>query len=319
MAAKRCREEESASFLKRRSKKLWLLRHHPLPRTCLNWRGTQQTKVFWFFFSKKNLLTFFYLAPLLLTLAVVTPPWQNPDEFAHMLRAVEVAHGGLFGYRAWGTTGGESDPAIYDAYKPILGVAMHPEQRVSRAALAASGAVGSVAGQLAKRAGGKVIGVAGGADKCLFVQETLGFDACIDHRAGSLETELDVFCPEGIDVYFENVGGALQKAVWPRLKVFARMIMCGMVAEYNAAAPEPGPSLMAVVAKRLRVEGLIVSDKPHRFAEWRALAAPWVADGSLKYREDVVDGLENASAAFIGLLEGRNFGKLLVRVGPDAI
>ncbi len=108
----------------------------------MTWRETQQTKVFWFFFSKKNILSFFYLGPLLLALAVVTPPWQNPDEFAHMLRAVEVAHGGLFGYRAWGTTGGQSDPAIYDAYKPILGVAMHPEQRVSRAALAASGAVG---------------------------------------------------------------------------------------------------------------------------------------------------------------------------------
>ena len=184
---------------------------------------------------------------------------------------------------------------------------------------AASGAVGSVAGQLAKRAGAKVIGVAGGAEKCIFVQEALGFDACIDHRAGNLDTELDMFCPEGIDVYFENVGGALQKAVWPRLKVFGRMIMCGMVAEYNATAPEPGPSLMAVVAKRLRVEGLIVSDKPHRFAEWRKLAAPWVAEGRLKYREDVVDGLENAVDAFIGLLEGRNFGKLLVRVGPDAI
>jgi len=184
---------------------------------------------------------------------------------------------------------------------------------------AASGAVGSVAGQLAKRAGAKVIGVAGGADKCLFVQEVLGFDACIDHRAGNLDMELDVFCPEGIDVYFENVGGALQKAVWPRLKVFGRMVMCGMVAEYNATTPEPGPNLMTVVGKRLRVEGLIVSDKPHRFAEWRALAAPWVAEGSLKFREDVVEGLENAVAAFIGLLEGRNFGKLLVRVGPVTI
>jgi NADPH-dependent curcumin reductase CurA len=184
---------------------------------------------------------------------------------------------------------------------------------------AASGAVGSVAGQLAKRAGAKVIGVAGGAEKCLFVQETLGFDGCIDHRAGNLETELDLLCPDGIDVYFENVGGALQRAVWPRLKVFGRVIMCGMVAQYNATEPQLGPDLMQVVGKRLRVQGLIVSDKPARFAEWRGLAAPWVAEGSLKYREDVVNGLDSAVTAFIGLLEGRNFGKLVVRVGPDTI
>jgi NADPH-dependent curcumin reductase CurA len=126
-------------------------------------------------------------------------------------------------------------------------------------------------------------------------------------------------CPDGIDVYFENVGGALQKAVWPRLKAFGRVIMCGMVAQYNATAFEPGPNLMEVVGKRLRVQGLIVSDKPERFAEWRALAAPWVADGSLKYREDVVSGLDNVVDAFIGLLEGQNFGKLVVRVGPDTI
>ena len=184
---------------------------------------------------------------------------------------------------------------------------------------AASGAVGSVAGQLAKRAGAKVIGIAGGTEKSFFVQGSLGFDACIDHRTGSLETQLDLHCPSGIDVYFENVGGALQRAVWPRLNTFGRMIMCGMVAQYNATEAETGPNLMQVVAKRLRIEGLIVSDKPERFAEWRALAAPWVKDGSLKYREDIVDGLDHAVPAFIGLLEGKNFGKLLVRVGPETI
>jgi len=184
---------------------------------------------------------------------------------------------------------------------------------------AASGAVGSVAGQLAKRAGAKVIGIAGGAKKCIFVQESLGFDACVDHRAGSLDTELDIHCPNGIDVYFENVGGAVQRAVYPRLNTFGRMIMCGMVAQYNATEAEAGPNLMQVVAKRLRIEGLIVSDKPERFPEWRALAAPWVKDGSLKYREDIVDGLDRAVPAFIGLLEGHNFGKLLVRVGPETI
>jgi NADPH-dependent curcumin reductase CurA len=182
---------------------------------------------------------------------------------------------------------------------------------------AAAGAVGSVAGQIAKRAGARVVGIAGGAEKCLYVQETLGFDDCIDHRVVDLRGALEQACPNGIDVYFENVGGDVQAAVFPMLNPFGRMVMCGMVAEYNDTKPRPGPNLMPVVRKRLRIQGLIVSDKPERFAEWRALAKPWVMDGSLRYREDVVDGLENAPQALIGLLSGRNFGKLLVRVGPD--
>ena len=182
---------------------------------------------------------------------------------------------------------------------------------------AASGAVGAVAGQLAKRAGARVVGGAGGAEKCLFVQETLGFDECIDHRALDLKAALTDACPNGIDVYFENVGGELQRLVFPRLNAFGRVVMCGMVAEYNDTEPRPGPNLMMVVRNRLRIQGLIVSDKPERFAEWRALATPWVQDGSLKYREDIVDGLENAPDALIGILGGRNFGKLLVRVGAD--
>lgn len=182
---------------------------------------------------------------------------------------------------------------------------------------AASGAVGSVAGQIAKRAGARVIGIAGGADKCLWVQETLGFDACIDHRAENLDMALAAACPGGIDVYFENVGGAVQQAVFPRLNAFARVIMCGMVAQYNDKEFAPGPNLGFVVGKRIRIEGLIVSDKPHRFAEWRKLASPWVQDGSLHYRETVVDGLENAPEALILLLRGGNFGKMLVRVGAD--
>lgn len=181
---------------------------------------------------------------------------------------------------------------------------------------AASGAVGSVAGQVAKLAGCRVIGVAGGADKCRFVTGTLGFDACIDHRAGDLGAALDRECPHGIDVYWENVGGALQAAVFPRLNDFARMVMCGMIAQYNDAAPPPGPNLGPVVRKRLRIQGFIVSDQWQRLGEWRALAGPMLRDGRLKYREDVVEGLEATPAAFIGLLQGRNFGKLLVRL-PD--
>ncbi|MGA3401489.1 MAG: NADP-dependent oxidoreductase [Acetobacteraceae bacterium] len=182
---------------------------------------------------------------------------------------------------------------------------------------AASGAVGSVAGQLAKRAGARVVGIAGGAEKCLFVQETLGFDDCVDHRSMDLRRELEACCPNGIDAYFENVGGAVQAAVFDLLNPFARVAMCGMVSQYNEAAFPAGPNLGFVVGKRVLIQGFIVSDKPEKLAEWRALAAPWVTDGSLAYREDVHDGLEEAPQALAGVLGGRNFGKLLVRVGDD--
>lgn len=183
---------------------------------------------------------------------------------------------------------------------------------------AASGAVGAVVGQLAKLAGARVVGVAGGADKCAYVTGELGFDACVDHRApegGSLESALDAACPDGIDVYWENVGGAVQRAVFPRLRDHARMVMCGMVAEYNDREPAPGPNLMSAVRKRLRIQGFIVSDRFELMPEWRAKAVPLLRDGRLRYREDVVEGLSQAPAAFIGLLRGRNFGKLVVRLG----
>ncbi|HLB99492.1 MAG TPA: NADP-dependent oxidoreductase [Acetobacteraceae bacterium] len=182
---------------------------------------------------------------------------------------------------------------------------------------AASGAVGSVAGQLARRAGARVVGVAGGPDKCLYVQDTLMFDDCVDHRSMDLRAELVASCPNGIDCYFENVGGAVQEAVFDLLNSFARVAMCGMVSQYNQDPFPPGPNLGFVVGKRVLIQGFIVSDKPGRIAEWRKLAAPWVADGSLEYREDTVEGLENAPDALGGILGGRNFGKLLVRVGAD--
>jgi NADPH-dependent curcumin reductase len=183
---------------------------------------------------------------------------------------------------------------------------------------AASGAVGAVAGQLAKRAGARVVGIAGGADKCRYVESELGFNACIDHRSIDLGAALDRACPGGIDVYWENVGGAVQRAVFPRLNDFGRMVMCGMVSEYNDAELQPGPNLMAAVRKRLKIQGFIVSDQWQRFGEYRAMAAPLLRSGELKYREDIVDGLDRAPEAFIGLLEGRNFGKLLVKLSDDA-
>ena len=182
---------------------------------------------------------------------------------------------------------------------------------------AASGAVGSVAGQLAKRAGARVVGVAGGPEKCLWVQDSLGFDDCVDHRSLDLRRELSAACPNGIDAYFENVGGAVQAAVFDLLNPFARVAMCGMVSQYNEAEFPPGPNLGFVVGKRVLIQGFIVSDKPEKLAEWRALAAPWVSGGSLVYREDSHEGLETAPEALAGILSGRNFGKMLVRVGHD--
>ncbi|HEY0181308.1 MAG TPA: NADP-dependent oxidoreductase [Rhodopila sp.] len=182
---------------------------------------------------------------------------------------------------------------------------------------AASGAVGSVAGQIAKRAGARVVGIAGGPDKCLWVQDSLGFDDCVDHRSLDLRRELEASCPNGIDCYFENVGGAVQAAVFDQLNAFARVAMCGMVSQYNEQTMPPGPNLGFVVGKRVLLQGFIVSDRPERLTEWRAMAEPLVADGSLVYREDVIDGLENAPEALTGILTGRNFGKLLVRVSPD--
>ncbi len=182
---------------------------------------------------------------------------------------------------------------------------------------AASGAVGAVVGQLAKRAGARVVGIAGGADKCRWVEAELGFDTCIDHRSADLGAALDTVCPKGIDVYWENVGGAVQQAVFSRLNDFARMVLCGMVAEYNDVEPRPGPNLMSAVRRRLKIQGFIVSDRWQRFAEYRAMAAPLFKSGELKYREDIVDGLDRAPEAFIGLLQGRNFGKLVVKLAED--
>ncbi len=179
---------------------------------------------------------------------------------------------------------------------------------------AASGAVGQVVGQIAKIRGCKVVGIAGGAKKCEFVTEVLGFDACIDHR-GELDAQLDRHCPQGIDVYWENVGGAVQRAVFPRLNDHARMVMCGMIAEYNDTEARPGPNLMAAVRKRLRIQGFIVSDNGWpRYPQFRQEMLGHMASGRMAWREDVVEGLRNAPTAFIGLLKGGNFGKLVIKI-----
>jgi NADPH-dependent curcumin reductase CurA len=179
---------------------------------------------------------------------------------------------------------------------------------------AASGAVGSVVGQIGKIKGCRAVGVAGGPEKCRYVVETLGLDACVDHRAPGLGDALARACPNGVDVYFENVGGAVQEAIWPLLNMFARVPVCGLIAQYNDASPRPGPSMWSVLRKRLDVRGFIVSDHADRFKDFQRDMSGWVRQGRVKYREDVVEGLERAPDAFIGLLQGRNFGKLIVRV-----
>ncbi len=185
---------------------------------------------------------------------------------------------------------------------------------------AASGAVGQVVGQIAKIRGCKVVGVAGGQKKCDFVVKELGFDACLDHH-GDLDAQLDAAAPEGIDVYWENVGGKTQAAVFPRFRDFGRMVMCGMIAQYNeapgadAAGAPAGPNLGPVVRKRLRIQGFIVSDTGwSRYGAFRTEMEGWIREGRLRWREDVVQGLRNAPEAFIGLLKGTNFGKLVVAI-----
>jgi NADPH-dependent curcumin reductase CurA len=179
---------------------------------------------------------------------------------------------------------------------------------------AASGAVGSVVGQIAKIRGCRALGIAGGADKCRFVIDTLGFDACVDHRAPDFREALAAACPNGVDVYFENVGGAVQETVWPLLNDFARVPVCGLIAQSSLATPMPGPDMYTVLRKRLTLRGFIVTDFASKQADFLRDAGEWVRGGRLKYREDIVDGLENAPSAFLGLLQGKNFGKLLVRV-----
>ena len=186
---------------------------------------------------------------------------------------------------------------------------------------AASGPVGSLVGQLAKMAGAKSVGIAGGADKCRYVVDDLRFDACIDHRTPDLPEKLAAACPKGIDVYFENVGGAVWQAVLPLLNTFARVPVCGLISQYSAAGAASGPNLLPatmreILTRSLTLRGFINYEfSAEHYADFLKTVGAGIADGRIRYREDVTDGLENAPAAFIGLLQGKNFGKALVRVG----
>jgi NADPH-dependent curcumin reductase CurA len=182
---------------------------------------------------------------------------------------------------------------------------------------AASGAVGSIVGQLAKIKGCRAVGVAGSADKCRYVVEELGFDACINYKTDDLVPALRAACPDGVDIYFENVGGAVFAAVLRVLNRGARIPLCGMIAEYNTTKDPGGPNLRPLLVARAMIKGFIVSDHADRLPAFLQEVAPLVRDGRIKYREDIVDGLDAAPSALIGLFEGRNFGKMMVRVSPD--
>jgi NADPH-dependent curcumin reductase CurA len=179
---------------------------------------------------------------------------------------------------------------------------------------AASGAVGSVVGQLAKAWGCRAVGIAGGVAKCDYVVKELGFDACVDYKAGNLHRDLKEACPKGIDVNFENVGGEVMDTVLRLMNPFSRMIVCGLISDYNAVEPYAMKNYRAILVNRIKVQGMIVFDWQKRYGEGIRELGGLLAQGKLKYRESVVEGIENAPQAFIGLLKGQNFGKQLVKL-----
>ncbi len=184
---------------------------------------------------------------------------------------------------------------------------------------ASTGAVGSVVGQIARIKGCRVVGIAGAREKCQYAVDTLGYDACVSHYDDDMAEQLASHCPNGIDVYFENVGGSSWEAVMPLLNVFARVPVCGLIAHYNQTELPPGPDRMSllqsvILQKRIRMQGFIVSDHQHRIPDFVRDVSQWLAEGKIHYREDVVEGLPNAPGAFLGLFQGANFGKLVVKV-----
>ena len=187
---------------------------------------------------------------------------------------------------------------------------------------AATGPVGATVGQIGKILRCKVVGVAGGPEKCAYAVETLGFDLCLDHKAPDFAAQLRSACPKGIDIYFENVGGAVFDAVMPLLNPSARIPVCGLVSAYNATEVPAGPDRLGawmgqILRKRMTVRGFIVSqDFGHLYAQFAAAMTGWIASGQMHYREAMIDGLETAPAAFTAMLRGENFGKTVIRVGP---
>lgn len=207
----------------------------------------------------------------------------------------------------------------FTAYMGLLDIGQ-PKPGETIVVASATGPVGSTVGQIAKLKGCRVVGIAGGEDKCRYAKNVLGFDECIDHKADDFAQQLEKACDNGIDVYFENVGGKVFDAAMPLLNVNARIPVCGLISQYNATELPQGtdrlPLLMVnILVKRIKVQGFIIfDDYGHRYDEFAQDMNQWLAEGKIQYREQLVQGLENAPDAFIGLLEGKNFGKVVVQV-----
>jgi NADPH:quinone reductase len=208
---------------------------------------------------------------------------------------------------AVGTTG-------FTAYFGLLDVGQ-PRPGDTVVVSGAAGGVGHVVGQIARLAGCRTVGIAGGSEKCRDLVDSYGYDAAIDYKADDVRAAVKEACPAGVDVYFDNVGGEVSAAVHPRLTIGARIVICGQISQYNLERPEPTfhPGLLIVF--RARMEGFLVSDYAHRFDEAAGRLVRWIAEGKIRWREDVTDGLENAPRAFIGMLRGENRGKAIVKVG----
>ncbi|WNJ92130.1 NADP-dependent oxidoreductase [Bosea sp. 685] len=206
----------------------------------------------------------------------------------------------------------------FTAYAGLLTIGQ-PKPGETVVVAAASGPVGSAVGQIARIKGARAVGIAGGERKCAFIRETFGFDAVIDHSAPDFAAQLAAACPGGVDVYFENVGGKVWDAIFPLLNTFARIPVCGLVAQYNSEGDFEGPDRLPVVmrqvlSKSLTIRGFIQREFVAQRPAFEQEMPRWIADGALKYKEDIVEGLANAPEAFIGLLEGQNFGKLIVKI-----
>jgi NADPH-dependent curcumin reductase len=207
----------------------------------------------------------------------------------------------------------------FTAYMGLLDIGQ-PKQGETLVVAAATGPVGATVGQIGKLKGCRVVGVAGGSEKCKYAKEVLGFDACLDHKALDFAQRLGQTCAKGIDIYFESVGGKVFDAALPLLNTKARVPVCGLISHYNATQLPDGPDRLSllmrtILVKRLKVQGFIIfDDYGHRYDEFTKDMSQWLSTGQIKYREHLVGGLENAPQAFIGMLDGQNFGKLVVRV-----
>jgi NADPH-dependent curcumin reductase CurA len=207
------------------------------------------------------------------------------------------------------------------AYTGLMTIGQ-PQSGETLVVAAASGAVGSVVGQIGRLRGCRVVGIAGGPEKCQYVKQELGFDECLDRRQKDLPERLKEACPRGIDIYFENVGGAVFDAVLPLLNNFARVPVCGLIAHYNdtelPAGPDRSPLVMqSILIRRLTFRGFIVWDFADQQPQFLKDMSGWLKQGQVRYKEDITDGLEHAPRELIGLLRGENFGKKIIRVSQD--